>query len=277
MIRPYRSAIRRAHAAGSADPRPARQRTPDSQWFWDHYEEAPTEIVRFCDAAGLSLISRTIADIGCGDGIMALGLCRLTRPRKLVGFDIVPTNTEILLARSRSCGEEGSLPAELQFRASEPTSTGAAEGEFDFVYSWSAFEHIADPMAMLAEIRRILRPEGHFFLQLWPFYRSAKGSHLWDWFPQDFHHLTENDRDIVAQLHSSERHSEEWTAYMIREFERLNRITLDELQRAVLAAGFQVRRLELVTAPVQLRGELSSHSWSDLAIGGVKLLALPGS
>jgi hypothetical protein len=58
---------------------------------------------------------------------------------------------------------------------------------------------------VLDEVRRILRPDGHFFLQLWPFYHSAKGSHLWQWFDEDFHHLLANERDIVAQVAADDR------------------------------------------------------------------------
>lgn len=76
-------------------------------------------------------------------------------------------------------------------------------------------------------------------------------------------------------MNQSDRHSPEWTAYMAREFEHLNRITVDELQRAVLAAGFEVRKLELLTSTVHLTPELARYRWSDLAIGGIKLIALP--
>jgi ubiquinone/menaquinone biosynthesis C-methylase UbiE len=254
-----------------------KERTEESRWFWEHYETAASEIVDFCTSCGLSLQGLDIADIGCGDGSMALGLCHRARPRRLVGFDIAPTNVEILRERSRTEGLSADLPAELEFRESTPTKTPARDDEFDFVYSWSAFEHIAEPISVLREIRRVLRPHGHFFLQLWPFYRSAKGSHLWQWFDEDFHHLLANDRDIVSQVVASDRHGEEWARYMSKEFERLNRITLDELQRAVLAAGFDVARLELLTAPTILTPALARYSWSDLAISGIKLLAKPGS
>ena len=254
---------------------PRAEPSPDSQWFWDHYEVAPREIVSFCESCGLSLKERAIADIGSGDGIMAMGLCRLVLPRKLAGFDIVPTNAELLLGRARAEGvADDLLPAQLEFRHSTAVGLPAQDGEFDFVYSWSAFEHIEKPVEVLREIRRALSPDGHFFLQLWPFYRSAKGSHLWDWFG-DFHHLGIPDDEIVAQLNASDRHSQDWTAYMAGEFQHLNRITIDQLQRAVLAAGFDVRRIELVSAPVDLTPELARYSWADLAIGGIKLLATP--
>jgi ubiquinone/menaquinone biosynthesis C-methylase UbiE len=250
-------------------------RSPDSQWFWDHYDQATGEIVEFCVTTGVELAGRQIADIGCGDGIMALGLCRRANPDRLVGFDIVPTNADQLLTRAQAEGVTNALPAELEFRASAPSGIPAADHEFDFAYSWSAFEHIEDPVGVLQEIRRILRPTGHFFLQLWPFHRSAKGSHLWDWFEEDFHHLLENERDTVAKLEESDRHSKEWTAYMTREFEHLNRITPDELQRSLLAGGFDVRRVELITAPFQLTPALARYPWTELGITGIKLMALP--
>ncbi len=62
---------------------------------------------------------------------------------------------------------------------------------------------------------------------------------------------------------------------MAREFRHLNKITVDELQRAVLAAGLVVRRLELLTSPMLLTPELARYSWLDLGIGGIKLVATP--
>lgn len=254
---------------------PGRGRTPDSQWFWDHFDTAPAEIVGFCELAGVHLADREIADIGCGDGIMASGLARRVKARRLVGFDIVPTDVGKLLERMESEGVGDALPPGVEFQESTPSKTPAADDSFDFVYSWSAFEHIADPISVLTEIRRILRPAGRFFLQLWPFYLSAKGSHLWDWFPEDFHHLRTTDQEILAELRRSGRHAGDWTEYMAREFEHLNRVTLSQLQRSILAAGFDIDRLELLTAPVQLTPDLARYPWADLAVSGVKLIALP--
>jgi ubiquinone/menaquinone biosynthesis C-methylase UbiE len=257
-------------------PRQWRQpKTPESQWFWDHYEWAANQIAEFCEQGGVSLGDSVVADVGCGDGIMALGLFNRVRPRSLVGFDIVPTNAEQLLARARNEGVADVLPDGLAFQTSTPQATPAADDTFDFVYSWSAFEHIAEPVSVLREIHRILRPTGHFFLQLWPFYHSPRGSHLWDWFDDEFHHLKTSGPDVVAAMAASNEQPLDRTQYMSREFEHLNRITLDELQRSVLAAGFDVHRLELLAAPVHLTPELARYSWTDLGIGGVKLIALP--
>jgi hypothetical protein len=62
---------------------------------------------------------------------------------------------------------------------------------------------------------------------------------------------------------------------MLDEFHALNRITLDELQRALLAGGFTVRLVEVDAPIVNLPSETAPYRLADLAIAGVKLLALP--
>lgn len=254
---------------------PAATRGPESQWFWAHYEEAASQIVDVFASEGISLTDRLIADVGCGDGIMDLGVLHKTRPRTLVGFDLNLTDTEYLRRQARQEGVEDLDWNGLRFERSEIDRLPAEDGAFDFVFSWSAFEHISRPIDVLSEIHRILSPEGAFFLQLWPFYFSAKGSHLWEWFPDDHHHLQAVESEIVEDLEGSDLKSADWTKIMSREFQRLNRITVEELQRSILAAGFVVRRVELMTSPVRLSPELGRYSWLDLGISGIKLIATP--
>ena len=119
---------------------------------------------------------------------MDLGVLHKARPGNLTGFDLNQTNTDHLLRRARE--EASRQPSTwLSFERSEVDRLPAEDGAFDYAFSWSAFEHISQPIGVLREVRRILAPDGAFFLQLWPFYFSAKGSHLWEWFPEDFHHL----------------------------------------------------------------------------------------
>jgi ubiquinone/menaquinone biosynthesis C-methylase UbiE len=250
-------------------------RSQQSQWFWDHYDGAASEIVTAFANVGSVLEGCTVADIGCGDGIMSLGVCQRARPARLIGFDVNLTDSRILLERAQAEGAASELPRALEFRQSNPASTPAGDNEFDYVYSWSAFEHIAEPISVLSEIRRILKVGGVFFLQLFPFYSSARGSHLWDWFPEEFHHLRANHQDVAAEMKSNDGHPREWADYMADQFERLNRITLAELQRCVLVSGFDVRRVELITTPAMLTPELGRYSWTDLAVGGIKLIATP--
>jgi ubiquinone/menaquinone biosynthesis C-methylase UbiE len=48
--------------------------------------------------------------------------------------------------------------------SSEPVALPFADGEFDTVLSCGVLEHVQDPDASLDEIRRVLRPEGTFYV-----------------------------------------------------------------------------------------------------------------
>jgi len=96
--------------------------------------------------------TRTILDIGCGDGTAAATAAPLLAGHRLVGVDW----SQDALDRARTRlpyavrGELGGLP----FR------TGSA----DAVLFSEVVEHLVDPDAALDEIRRVLRPGGHLML-----------------------------------------------------------------------------------------------------------------
>ena len=225
---------------------------PDNAtWFEDHYFSAAQQVVDFLGGDGLSLEGKRVADIGTGDGIIALGLFNLTKPSLLVGYDIHPVDTDYLLARAQEHGI-GQWPDDLRFDVNALDAIPTATGAFDFVVSWSAFEHISEPLAMAQEIRRLLAPGGVAMIQLFPFYYSEHGDH--GWARPSFEHLTSGE-DIPDVY--------------------LNRITVDDLYDVLGEARLRVSKVELIHQSFHLPPELTGVPLSDLAIGGVKLLAVP--
>jgi ubiquinone/menaquinone biosynthesis C-methylase UbiE len=261
----------------AAEPPPTSHRSdvPESVWFWDHYDTAAKQVIEFIEGEGIRLEGRTIADIGCGDGIIDLGLVHKGNPAVLTGFDVNPTDTGHLLRRATEEGACTELPANLEFRGSDPTHIPADTHTYDIVVTWSAFEHIAEPVSVLGEAHRIMRPDGLLFLQLWPFYHSSAGSHLWDWFSDPFPNLTRHEDEVVEEMRANPKPTAEWTEYMLNEYRHLNRVTLDELQRCILAAGMAVRKFEIISHPVHVAPALQRYPLSQLGIAGVKLIATP--
>ena len=127
---------------------------------------------------------------------------------------------------------------------------------------------------MLRDIRRILKPGGVLFLQLWPFYNSEHGSHLWQWFPDGFAQFEHSDDEIAAQIEADEATDPGWGAMMMREYRALNRVTLDDLGVAIERAGLRVARLKLITNDCFIPASAKGTPLSALAIGGVQLLAV---
>ncbi len=258
-------------APPAAPAAPVVDRSAD-QWFWDHYEWAPLELLAFLAEDDLALEDREVADVGCGDGIIDLGLTHHGRPRRLVGFDVNPVREDLLLERAQAAMVAESLPPALEFAVSDSAELPARDDSFDVVVTWSAFEHIGDPASVLSEIRRVLRPDGVLFLQLWPFYNSQHGSHLNEWYPDGFvqfqHDAEAIEADVLARAED-----EGWARYMLDEYRTLNEITVDELGRAVTEAGFRITKLQLLTERVQLPPEVHGTDLSKLGVSGVMLLA----
>jgi SAM-dependent methyltransferase len=246
------------------------------QWFREHYEEAPQQVIDFFGGDGIAFEGKAVGDIGCGDGIIDLGLAHRGRPRTLVGFDLLSVDREGLAQEARRHGAlEGDLPDALEFRTNGPVELPAANAEFDLLVSWSTFEHVVRPVALLQEMRRVIRPDGILFLQIWPLYYSEHGSHLWPWFPEGYGHLLHSDEDIEAIVRSDDKGGGADAEFLLEEYRSLNRMTVDELQRSLTAAGFFITKFELQTTTMRITPELARYPLSLLGIGGIKLMAVP--
>jgi SAM-dependent methyltransferase len=244
-----------------------------TRWFKEHYEDAANEILGFLSGDGLTLEGRRVADIGCGDGIIDLGLALKGRPEELIGYDLMDVDTGALLRAARGAGVGSELPPGLRFERSQPIAIPAPDMYFDAVVTWSVFEHVDNPVALLGEVRRVLKPDGYLFLQLWPFYESEHGGHLWPHYEGPFPHLLRTDEQILREVDGRQGTDPRRSAD--DEYRSLNKITLDELHRALLANRFAVAKLKLIAQAVHIPRQLCHRSLADLGVGGLELLANP--
>jgi SAM-dependent methyltransferase len=261
-----------SHAATGGDPPPADE-ADLADWFEEHYRSAAGEVVSFLAADGFTLEGRDVADIGSGDGLIDLGVFHLGHPRQLVGFDVEPTDAHRLDEWARRFGVANTLPEGLGFSGATPTGLPVADQSYDVVFSWSAFEHVEQPVHVALEMARILRPGGVLMLQLWPFYFSERGGHRWLWAREGFSHLAGDAASIESVAHSTPIADQPVTAERLLQG-TLNRITLDELQRCLMVAGFVVTKLQILTETVHIPPKLARYPLSLLGISGVKLLAV---
>jgi SAM-dependent methyltransferase len=244
-----------------------------SEWFRDHYHQAANEVVSFFGGDAVSLAGKRVGDIGCGDGIIDLGVAHLSSPAHLVGFDVVPTDVELLARVACHEGVAGDLPEELEFRTAASDRLPCEDGYFDRLFSWSAFEHVEDPIGLARDMRRILRPDGVLMVQVWPFYHSEHGSHLWKWFPDGFAQLLLDPAELTAAVKNDPGDDPAWAEYLLEGIPELNRISVDGLQDALTTAGFIIGKVELLTNPFHVPRALAQLPLSLLGISGVKLLA----
>jgi SAM-dependent methyltransferase len=245
-----------------------------SEWFHERYEDAANQIIEFFGGDFITLTGRSVADIGCGDGIIDLGVAHKSLPARLVGFDTRPTDPGLLLDLARREKVAEALPSCLQFVTSEGNHVPADDESFDYVFSWSAFDHVKRPVLLLKEIHRILRPEGVLMIQVYPFFYSQHGSHLPHWYPDGFAQLLYTGDEIVTRVQSEPGPDPQWAEALMAEYQNLNKITLDGLQEALRMGGFRVTKLEVISGPIKIPPEISEVPLSLVAVEGVKLLAV---
>lgn len=241
-------------------------------WWQGHYVDAVDQLVGFLDGDGLSLDNRTVLDVGCGDGIISLGLAHRTGAAQVLGLDLQPVDHEFLERQAKENGVEAGS-SKLSFELSEPEHLPVADESAQAIVTWSVFEHVADVGALLREFHRVLAAEGLLFIQVWPLFYSEHGSHLWPWFDEPFSHLRLDDADIRSQVETRTGNAGLAQA-MLDLYESCNKITLDQLGGDLVDAGFYISKVEIMTNAIHVPPELQRTPLSLLATSGVQLLAM---
>jgi len=106
--------------------------------------------------------ARRVLDLGCGTGIVARTVARRrlgTGGRfagNITGIDLSPYLAQ---AAARFAAEEG-VSDRVTFRAGDCRSLNIPAGEFDAVIAHTLVSHVDDPLAVLKEAARVVRPGG---------------------------------------------------------------------------------------------------------------------
>jgi ubiquinone/menaquinone biosynthesis C-methylase UbiE len=99
---------------------------------------------------GLSLL-----DVGCGPGSITGDLAALVAPGPVIGVD---TSDEVLVEARQVARRPGA--ANLSFEVGSVLDLCFDDGSFDVVHAHQVLQHLGDPVAALAEMRRVCRPGG---------------------------------------------------------------------------------------------------------------------
>lgn len=266
------SANERAFAGhdGSA----ARWFASQDNWWPEHYESAVDQALQEFRGSGIATEGRQLLDIGCGDGIISLGLLRRGDLGSVTGMDIVATDTAFLDHEAARHGVDPVSPEDaLTFVRSAPDTAPFPDASFDLATAWSVFEHVTEPRPLLRDVLRVLRPGGVLFIQVWPLWFSEHGSHLWPFFDDTFVHLTRTPEEILEHLR--QRIDDPALAQsMFDLYESCNRHTVDDIQAALLDAGFGIGKVTLTGASVHVPPGLQGVPLSSLAVDGCTILAV---
>jgi SAM-dependent methyltransferase len=105
-------------------------------------------------AAQVELCGKAVAEVSCGHGGGTSWITRSMHPASYVGLDLNPAGIAFCQRRHRIAG--------LTFVQGDAQNLPFADGSLDVVINVEASHCYPDFTRFLAEVRRVLRPGGHF-------------------------------------------------------------------------------------------------------------------
>ncbi|MGC9472395.1 MAG: class I SAM-dependent methyltransferase [Bacteroidales bacterium] len=119
-----------------------------------------------------------ILDAGCGSGDMALALAEKLPRCEIIGTDL----SEPLLEYARAEAENRRLHTRVKFLKADVLALPFENNSFDVVFSINMVHWVGNPISMLQETERVLKPGGHLYIKdlrrswLWLFEKEIRSS-----------------------------------------------------------------------------------------------------
>ena len=204
------------------------------------------------------LADKTVLDFGCEAGIEAIDMAQHGVPR-VIGLDIREEPLEVARAAAKTAGLENSC-----------VFTTHTEEKVDVVVSLDAFEHFADPLAMLKVMRRLLKDDGYVLACFGPTWYHPLGAHGFSIFP--WAHLVFSESVFMRAY----REDTGRPAYRFEEVAGgLNKLTVRRFKKIVAQSDFEFESIE----PVPIRKlKFFANEWTrEFTTAVVKCKLVPKS
>ncbi|HWF17157.1 MAG TPA: methyltransferase domain-containing protein [Acidimicrobiales bacterium] len=100
---------------------------------------------------------QSLLDVGCGPGTITADLALLVAPGEVVGID---ASAEVVAQAAAAAGTAGLGLGNLRFEVGDLFALDYADGSFDVIHLHQVLQHLADPVAALVALRRVLGGDG---------------------------------------------------------------------------------------------------------------------
>jgi len=206
------------------------------------------------------LADKTVVDFGCATGMESVEIAQHTNA-KIIGLDI----REDALAKARQRAKDAGVGDRCSFAIQ-------SDEKVDVIVSLDAFEHFADPLAMLRLMRGLLKDDGCVLACFGPTWYHPLGGHGFSVFPYAHLLFTEG---VLMRWYREESSSEARHFGEVRG--GLNQMTIRRFERIIGQSDFVFENLEAV--PIRKLRRLANRLTREFTTSVVrcKLVPRPGS
>jgi len=245
-----------------------------------HLDDIPKETLKFCN----NLAGLTVLDVGCGDMLADFGLL-VRGSQHITGLDIWKHHESSIVEQTASRIRDAGLPvpkdyaSKLSYTSYDGVNFPFGNDQFDLIFSWSAFEHIPDVPQVLSEIRRVVKPQGRVFLQVYPWFPSFWGSHLTDYIDEPFFHMNRPLDWVHEQLKkyalAYPDNADFVLNHMWGQYQTLNKYSANMFLSDVMKTGFCIEQMQTILRLDYLELLPADVSVADVMAAGTYLLLRP--
>jgi ubiquinone/menaquinone biosynthesis C-methylase UbiE len=100
--------------------------------------------------------SAAVLDLGCGTGVLARALAARGFAERLVGVDQSP----VLIESAKRLASDERIGEHIDFRVGDVHHLDLRDAEFDAAIAHTLLSHVSDPLQVLREAARVVRPGG---------------------------------------------------------------------------------------------------------------------
>ncbi len=119
----------------------------------DFYSHVADEIVDEAKRLGI----KRVLDVGTGPGYLPLNIVRRSQDLRVIGVDI---NEKMINTARQNAIEFKVSPKRVYFAVANAERLPVYENEFDLIVSTEVLHHVQEPVKMLNQIHRALKPGG---------------------------------------------------------------------------------------------------------------------
>ena len=213
----------------------ALSRAPDTaDYNWETEEQLSDELLllrREFPQISAMVKGKSVLDFGCGTGRQAIGLSGEGASR-VCGIE---SNPRTLSSAKQLASQLGIQPHVVDFHE-HPTA--AMMGAFDFVIAQNSMEHFPDPIAVLGQMKQLIRKDGKLLITFGPPWFAPYGSHMHFFCRVPWVNLLFSEKTVirVRALYRNDG------AQRYEEVESgLNRMTIRKFERIVRESGLRIQ------------------------------------